>query len=1043
MNRSKLIAGSNTSSLSDKPQELKCPPNTKRENSLTAEEVEETTSVEFKVESKILPKQIHALNALNTTMDSLKPPEKAGGKGEGGESRVEKDEAEEAAMDEDDESKEKMEKGTEPELKVNPEENNCPEMNIVLEMQCNSDKNSLGKSNSEIKTNLEKNSDLEMRPEQENIELVGETEFKNKSEIENNSEIENKLDAEKRSSDNNVNLEKAELEKNDNLKETSGKTNRNALELKDVIKTEKEETKEYDEHVKQNDDEVKGDAKKLDIKKEILHKEEIENEATNQSGTSKQDLKFSLANESNPYGKDSFETKAINVKESKSAAANNFAPVTGDYKPFGEEPKLFSEDKPKVELEVSKNETVDSISVIKEIEKFEDEKADNESVTSDVSKGMSTDVKDDPLDSKEDSDYWSAKEVNIDSVIKKVDALCSADELSDRSSEIEKDEWYDNDMKVEEKKDEESAGEEMEESKTVATRQMTRRGGRGARGRKVKAAERTGVQTRRGKAIKEPQVSAKRGRGGRPKSDRKTAKVEETQSDVYEFKDDSEENNVSKDRPRLILTIKPALVGTQPQAIVKSEIKAETEDFTPPVTNTRKSRRLQEKDVSRNTVDDTIEDVVKNTMVTRSASANQGQNTRRSTRQAATKIPVVETPKKSPRGRKKDRRASETTDDSSEEKSVCKPEITLAKVEEVETTPVKEIQKEQVAEVKHEAPPPPVVKEKPHEGLKAAMLRRVKGEMAQEPMTLIDPETGILTPMRECEEGKYIPVSGNAQGTQPSGENAAPSNKTEQSPAIPQPIKQSIKSLKAHVLSSHAAKEVATQQSPKPLAVTQPQLISKSSAAVPICQSLNVNVSLPNFIPAHLSPRPVLPQNLGKGVKTTPPPLSPNQLAAIQKQQQMQLKQGKVSHLTGHMPSQVMTSPMAASVKSQGVKPQLVIAKGPMVKPHGLHQQQQILTGAVASPPLKQPHLSQQPMVAGANPSRLMQAMDPPKVEVSMAGCVMVPRSNVSPQGQTRQHVLQSGMPVPAYEASLVSCLSIESEICLEFLFYFPNAIGK
>lgn len=39
-------------------------------------------------------------------------------------------------------------------------------------------------------------------------------------------------------------------------------------------------------------------------------------------------------------------------------------------------------------------------------------------------------------DSKEDSDYWSAKEVNIDSVIKKVDALCSGGEESEEGSAI-------------------------------------------------------------------------------------------------------------------------------------------------------------------------------------------------------------------------------------------------------------------------------------------------------------------------------------------------------------------------------------------------------------------------------------------------------------------------------------------------------------------------------------------------------------------------------------------------------------------------------
>lgn len=47
-------------------------------------------------------------------------------------------------------------------------------------------------------------------------------------------------------------------------------------------------------------------------------------------------------------------------------------------------------------------------------------------------------------------------------------------------------------------------------------------------------------------------------------------------------------------------------------------------------------------------------------------------------------------------------------------------------------------------------------------------------------------------------------------------------------------------------------------------------------------------------------------------------------------------------------------------------------------------------------------------------------AVDPQKVEVSMAGCVMISHPTVSPQAQARGQVLQAGMPVPAYEASLV-----------------------
>lgn len=300
----------------------------------------------------------------------------------------------------------------------------------------------------------------------------------------------------------------------------------------------------------------------------------------------------------------------------------------------------------------------------------------------------------------------------------------------------------------------------------------SRRGGR-MRGRKNNKSDRLGVTTRRGKAATTP--SRRGGRGGRTRNDKK---VKTSESDVYEFHDDSDEN---KDRPRLILTIKsPAGAGNTPNtpsAVIKettpkklepSPVTPEQrEDFVSPATNTRKSRRIQERDGSRNTVDDIIEDVVRNAaVVTRSvaaAAAQGGLTGRRSTRQnAATKplTPVAVEPRKSPRAsRRKDRRVSENTDDSSEEKALKKDDIKPDDQQHIakeESTP-KEIMKvspklQEKEKIKIDNAHPPM-------GLKANFIRRVKSE---EPMTLIDPVTGLLTQMRECEEGKYIPVSTSA-----------------------------------------------------------------------------------------------------------------------------------------------------------------------------------------------------------------------------------------------------------------------------------------
>ncbi|KAK9737445.1 SPOC domain [Popillia japonica] len=728
----------------------------------------------------------------------------------------------------------------------------------------------------------------------------------------------------------------------------------------------------------------------------------------------------------------------------------------------------------------------EGISVIKEIEKIDEEKADTDSVVSDISKErLSAEIlsKDDPLDSKEDSDYWSAKEVNIESVIQTVDALCSADDLSDRSSELGRDDWFEEnklhstkpdgkgDVQTEvlDKKDLENdvncitndsycEGIENIEEKEVITRGNGRRGGRPRGSKKNRATVRVGVQTRRAK-IKETTPAKRGGRGGRPKNERKIAKADlESCTDIYEFRDDSDD---AKDRPRLILTIKQqppnsANGNSQQTATVKEVPKSalpptppkivETkEEFTSPVSNTRKSRRLQEKDASRNTVDDTIEDVIKNTaMVTRSCTAiAQGENgPRRSTRQSTAKV-LPETPRKSPRStRKKDRRASETTDDSSEEK-IGKPEIMKnepsphpSPVKEEQRSETKEEHKETEAEEPKEKP-----KEKPHEGLKATVLRRVKGEITQEPMTLIDPVTGLLTPMRECEEGKYIPISGSQSAvhavittstsviSQPSVVVSSSFPKVSDSESVvtsPVMVKTSKpQSLKAHVLSSQAAKAVVSQQILPHKPVTSQNLPQPTFTPNAINQHLSVNVSsVPAYVPPHLSPRPAQAKAV-HNVKLVPSQLSPNhQMTILQKpppQQQTQ-PQHKVINPVIQSP---MVNPQMAHIKQPPVvkqpammkqpqiakhppQPPLVLNKSGMMVKHPMHQQPVIgVTGRV-------------PQTTVANKA----GVDPPKVEVSMAGCVMVPRSTVSQQSQPR-HVLQPGMPVPAYEASLVSFMPV------------------
>lgn len=349
-------------------------------------------------------------------------------------------------------------------------------------------------------------------------------------------------------------------------------------------------------------------------------------------------------------------------------------------------------------------------------------------------------------------------------------------------------------------------------------------------------------------------------------------------SDVYEFHDDSGEEVQSADkqlqdggRPRLILTIKNQVTTAAPMPTTSTApvtvtavplaplnvtnvktintstaqlqpttscpapqlpiephnspapaVDGSKDDFVHPSSNTRKSRRLLEKD-GRTTVDDIIDDVIRNgpssvepptppmqpqlpvstshvggftqfqsqqVPVSTSQPGNQplsqqpsqqGQQTmsvvadhtgRRATRQNVTPgSGAGPDARKSPRaGRKgKDRKISETSSvDSSDEKPVgpvIRPNLGDTKTEEktqTATTPI--------------TPSVPVTR--PNETASLADKSKEKQKTAEDfkmefgnsqalgPLTLIDPVTGELTVMRTGKEGQYVPLP-NVNAPQP------------------------------------------------------------------------------------------------------------------------------------------------------------------------------------------------------------------------------------------------------------------------------------
>ncbi|KAJ8681143.1 hypothetical protein QAD02_016930 [Eretmocerus hayati] len=839
-------------------------------------------------------------------------------------------------------------------------------------------------------------------------------------------------------------------------------------------------------------------------------------------------------------------------------------------------------------------------------------------------------AKEDGTDSKEDSDYWSAKEVNIESVIKKVDALCDSesneaneDDLHD-ASRSDADSWHESESMEDDGRknsisanpDEQDEGIETEGSESS----KSRRGSRSAKGKKTNARSGSaGVTTRRGKnsgttgsspaapttaaptttttnvsaatspvAHQQPPpqqqqkraTSAGRGRGKQQHGD-KNSKLP---ADVYEFHDDSEEDNGG--RPRLILTIKSPVSGapvgasganspsaptvsptaaapaTAPPETVKDAVPQASDEFAQPSANTRKSRRLAEKDGTRSTVDDIIEDVVrgaanKSTPTTTTASTStSASGTRRSARQtnnpkpttaittsaittstttttsqqalpantllstvAATAVSSAET-RKSPRASKK---GAKSVTEGSANSSLEETNIDSDKAKEASPAPSDKSEHQQQHAtvvppteriISGEAKPKPVV----GPGLKAA------SNNPHEATTLIDPVTGMLIPMRESEEGQYIPVStGSGQqqqviqsairsataasaiepltsqanirakcstevtaaepkiaptavvtpilATQHSSVISKPHSPAIQTSASTAPTSTQVSvgsyvnttctttiaatagtkptSLKAHVLGANKL-GVATA-TPHPVVVSKPTMptvvappLSTTVLAKPqqqVAQNLHHNVSPAAVATPHPIVKPIAPINGKPGQPLSPvlnctgtPPNPKQHLLQAAKQQQQQQPQAQpapaiVNLQAPKLPINAHQGPLLANAVAPRIHAVPPSPAQPAAPLKGVNGQSQlinpkahllqavapsIVTGTVASPPA-QAHLApQQPVVTGAPCARttapkpsVTGALEAPKVEVSMAGCIMAPAP--SPQGRV----------ISAYEASL------------------------
>lgn len=638
---------------------------------------------------------------------------------------------------------------------------------------------------------------------------------------------------------------------------------------------------------------------------------------------------------------------------------------------------------PKIEVEVPiKSEPVADDEVKEEETVKENEEADmEEEPTGDPLKEPTTDplaidvTKEDPADSKEDSDYWSAKEVNIESVIKKVDALCdgegndgdeetqngqnTSNETHEQSKNSES-EWFNAEAIEAENKKNFAVNEDQDEGVETCESESTKsRRGRTKNRRGVSS--RGGVSTRRSSRNTTAVVNK---RGNRtPRGSKHHVEKNKLPADVYEFHDDSEEDNAG--RPRLILTIKspvPNLTGpnAQPATPIAAVKEVPPEEFVSPAANTRKSRRLAERDGSRNTIDDIIEDVVRGSAANKGVVGGSTGNvhaTRRSTRHNNSPRNVLNTvqltePRKSPRaGRKSIRRTSENTDDSSEEKIKETPVAVPELQNKEESIPPRD----ETPKVEETSPPVSSPTQKP---------------VSHEPMTLIDPVTGMLIPMRESEEGQYIPVStasGQAQmanrvacdtrNTPVGMVNTTPNTTEVLRPKPPQPENLSITE---EPKKEQPPEPVPTQQiQPQTSVITKPQSpVSQVAPTISIVPPATTSAIVTSIAPTAIATPQTAP------ICTTPS--KPTSLKAHV------LNASKLA--TPAQQQIVITKPAAPSVPSQSVVQNMV---KPTQAVQGLHLQiPSNSSNRVVSPSLS-PRAKQTPQINATNGKGQGQPMSP------------------------------------------------------------------
>lgn len=401
--------------------------------------------------------------------------------------------------------------------------------------------------------------------------------------------------------------------------------------------------------------------------------------------------------------------------------------------------------------------------------------------------------------------------------------------------------------------------------------------------------------------------------------------------DVYDFHDDSGEEAKSDktQRPRLVMTIKstaPATASVNSTPMItsptqlssvatittalpsvtpaiqvvpqqyQSESQAEpqsallaspnsqqvpspagSDDFAQP-SNPRKSRRLQEKDGTRTSVDDTIDDVIRN------VGPNQAQQAanRRSTRQTASpaagaavqpaiaqqqpssSLPVdMKKPAKTAK-KQKDRKVSENSESEVEKKIVepAGPTASIIVPPQQKQPVAQEGPVGQPAQQLLQSVPGPVQVQVHKQPEATTAQRKTFQKEPSELMQLIDPVTGELQKMTQSKEGQYVPVSENRNQLHSMQIKAIPVSALQQTPQV------EAKHEEAIAINPTTIQNIVIASSPLVIEASKKSIAVEPSQVIRPVITQNPTYSKPQPLKKYV----LSSQNLPQGV-TTPSPV--------------------------------------------------------------------------------------------------------------------------------------------------------------------------